>query len=176
MEIQEQQNKETIEKEIFLIRHKKIILILYFSILFFVVYKVVNIEYRNFKIDAEKINWENSLKVNRLVVDEADIAQVVSTMTGIPVTKLQGSELERLANMKNWLGDRVIGQSEAVVKLTKAIQRSRAGLKSKKRPIGTFLFLGPTGVGKCVVGDTLITVRNKVTGEISKIPISQLSK
>lgn len=100
------------------------------------------------EIDAEKINWENSLKVNRLVVDEADIAQVVSTMTGIPVTKLQGSELERLANMKNWLGDRVIGQSEAVVKLTKAIQRSRAGLKSKKRPIGTFLFLGPTGVGK----------------------------
>ena len=100
------------------------------------------------EIDEEKVKWENSLKVNRLTVDEADIAQVVSTMTGIPVSRLQGSELEKLANMTTWLTDRVVGQPEAVVKLTKAIQRSRAGLKSKKRPIGTFLFLGPTGVGK----------------------------
>lgn len=100
------------------------------------------------EIDDEKYAWEESLKVNRLTVNEEDIALVVSTMTGIPVTRLQGSELERLANMSNWLKDRVIGQPEAVSKLTKAIQRSRAGLKSKKRPIGTFMFLGPTGVGK----------------------------
>lgn len=99
-------------------------------------------------IESEKIKWENSLKINRLTVDEADIALVVSTMTGIPVSRLQGSELEKLANMNKWLADRVIGQPTAVFKLTKAIQRSRAGLKSKKRPIGTFLFLGPTGVGK----------------------------
>lgn len=100
------------------------------------------------EIEDEKIKWEESLKVNRLTVDEADIANVVSFMTGIPITRLQGSELERLANMSNWLNDRVIGQPEAVIKLTKAIQRSRAGLKSKKRPVGTFMFLGPTGVGK----------------------------
>ena len=100
------------------------------------------------EIDNEKVKWEESLKVNRLSVSEEDIATVVSTMTGIPITRLKGSELERLVNMGSWLKDRVIGQPEAVVKLTKAIQRSRAGLKSKKRPIGTFMFLGPTGVGK----------------------------
>jgi ATP-dependent Clp protease ATP-binding subunit ClpC len=100
------------------------------------------------EIDDEKVKWEESLKVNRLNVSEEDIAAVVSTITGIPITRLKGSELERLANMASWLKDRVIGQPEAVVKLTKAIQRSRAGLKSKNRPIGTFMFLGPTGVGK----------------------------
>ena len=100
------------------------------------------------EIDEEKVKWEESLKVNRLKVTEEDIAAVVSVMTGIPVVRLQGSELEKLANMKQWLEARVIGQSDAVLKLTKAIQRSRAGLKSKNRPIGTFLFLGPTGVGK----------------------------
>lgn len=100
------------------------------------------------EIEDEKIKWENSLKINRLTVNEEDIAQVVATMTGIPVSRLQGSELEKLANMNKWLADRVIGQPEAVLKLTKAIQRSRAGLKSKKRPVGTFMFLGPTGVGK----------------------------
>lgn len=100
------------------------------------------------EIDEEKIKWEESLKVNRLTVNEEDIAQVVSTMTGIPITRLTGSELERLASMAKWLEERVIGQPEAVLKLTKAIQRSRAGLKSKKRPVGTFMFLGPTGVGK----------------------------
>jgi ATP-dependent Clp protease ATP-binding subunit ClpC len=100
------------------------------------------------EIDEEKIRWEESLKVNRLTVTEDDIAQVISTMTGIPITRLTGSELERLASMAKWLESRVIGQSDAVLKLTKAIQRSRAGLKSKKRPVGTFMFLGPTGVGK----------------------------
>ena len=100
------------------------------------------------EIDEEKIRWEESLKVNRLTVTEDDIAQVISTMTGIPITRLTGSELERLASMAKWLESRVIGQPDAVLKLTKAIQRSRAGLKSKKRPVGTFMFLGPTGVGK----------------------------
>ena len=128
------------------------------------------------EIEEAKVEWEESLKQNRLPVTEDDIAAVVANITGIPVSKLKGSELEKLAQMGQWLKERVIGQDEAVVKLTKTIQRARAGLKSKKRPIGTFMFLGPTGVGKCVVGDTLITVRNKVTGEISKIPISQLSK
>ena len=100
------------------------------------------------EIDEEKLKWEESLKVNRLTVTEDDIAQVISTMTGIPITRLTGSELERLASMAKWLESRVIGQPDAVLKLTKAIQRSRAGLKSKKRPVGTFMFLGPTGVGK----------------------------
>lgn len=99
-------------------------------------------------ITAEKKTWEESLKVNRLTVDEPDIAAVVAAITGIPVARLQGSELDRIAKMESWLADRVIGQAEAVKKITRAIQRSRAGLKSKKKPIGTFMFLGPTGVGK----------------------------
>jgi len=97
---------------------------------------------------GEKKLWEESLKVNRLEVTEADIAAVVASITGIPVTRLQGSELEKVANMETALSQSVIGQAEAVRKLTRAIQRSRAGLKSKKKPIGTFMFLGPTGVGK----------------------------
>ena len=100
------------------------------------------------EIAGEQKLWEESLKVNRLEVTEADIAAVVASITGIPVTRLQGSELEKVANMETALSQSVIGQSDAVRKLTRAIQRSRAGLKSKKKPIGTFMFLGPTGVGK----------------------------
>lgn len=100
------------------------------------------------EIAEEKKKWEESLKINRLTVNESDIAAVVSTMTGIPVSRLQGSELEKIARMEETLSKSVIGQSDAVKKLTRAIQRARAGLKSKKKPIGTFMFLGPTGVGK----------------------------
>lgn len=100
------------------------------------------------EITEEKKEWEESLKINRLSVTEEDIANVVASITGIPVARLKGSELQKVANMESWLKDRVIGQDDAIKKLTRAIQRSRAGLKSKKKPIGTFLFLGPTGVGK----------------------------
>lgn len=100
------------------------------------------------EIEEAKKVWEESLKSNRLKVDEDDIAQVVSNVTGINVSKLKGSEKEKLANMEDWLSSRVIGQDHAVKKIARAIQRSRAGLKSKKKPIGTFIFLGPTGVGK----------------------------
>lgn len=99
-------------------------------------------------IAEEKRLWEESLKVNRLTVSEDDIAAVVSTITGIPVARLKGSELEKVANMETSLSEKVIGQADAVKKLTRAIQRARAGLKSKKKPIGTFMFLGATGVGK----------------------------
>jgi ATP-dependent Clp protease ATP-binding subunit ClpC len=100
------------------------------------------------EITLEKVAWEESLKKNRITVGEDQISKVVSTMTGIPVTRLTGSELERLAKMSDTIKTGVIGQDNAVYKLTKAVQRSRAGLKSKKRPIGVFMFLGPTGVGK----------------------------
>lgn len=100
------------------------------------------------EIDVAKAKWEETLKENRLAVTEDDIAQVVANITGIKVSKLKGSELEKLANMENWLQDRVIGQDHAIKKIARAIHRARAGLKSKKKPIGTFIFLGPTGVGK----------------------------
>jgi len=100
------------------------------------------------EIDLAKKGWDQSLKDNRLPVNEDDIAQVVSNITGIVVSRLKGSERERLVGMEDWLNARVIGQDHAVKKITRAIHRARAGLKSKKKPIGTFIFLGPTGVGK----------------------------
>src|SRR5699024_3320389 len=81
-------------------------------------------------------------------VTEEDIASIVSTWTGIPVVKLTTGESDRLLNMEDILHDRVIGQKEAVNAVSKAIRRARAGLKDPKRPIGSFIFLGPTGVGK----------------------------
>lgn len=100
------------------------------------------------QIAEAKAQWEESLKNNRLPVNEDDIAQIVANITGINVSKLKGSELEKLANMEEVLKNQVIGQDHAVKKITRAIHRARAGLKSKKKPIGTFIFLGPTGVGK----------------------------
>ena len=81
-----------------------------------------------------------------MTVDE--IADVVSIWTGVPVSKLAQTETDKLLNMESILHDRVIGQDEAVMAVAKAVRRARAGLKDPKRPIGSFIFLGPTGVGK----------------------------
>src|SRR5699024_10165098 len=81
-------------------------------------------------------------------VTEEDIASIVSTWTGIPVVKLTKGETDRLLNMEEELHNRIIGQAEAVNAVSKAIRRARAGLKDPKRPIGSLIFLGPTGVGK----------------------------
>ena len=81
-------------------------------------------------------------------VDEEDIAETVALMTGIPVTRMLEGESERLLNLEKSLGERVIGQKEAIAAISEAIRRARAGLKDPKRPIGSFIFLGPTGVGK----------------------------
>lgn len=95
-----------------------------------------------------KENWEKDIKEKREVVTEEDVAEVVSMMSGIPVTKVGKNELDKLAQMDDKLNGKVIGQEEAVKKVVKAIQRNRAGLKDPNRPIGTFVFLGTTGVGK----------------------------
>ena len=100
------------------------------------------------QLDIMKENWENSLKQNRETVDEEQIANVVSMMSGIPVQKMAQSEGMRLMGMKDDLMGKVIGQDKAIETLVKAIRRSRIGLKDPNRPIGTFMFLGPTGVGK----------------------------
>ena len=100
------------------------------------------------QLDIMKENWENSLKQNRETVDEEQIANVVSMISGIPVQKMAQSEGMRLMGMKDDLMGKVIGQNKAIETLVKAIRRSRIGLKDPNRPIGTFMFLGPTGVGK----------------------------
>jgi len=100
------------------------------------------------QIEIEKKRWEEEFKKNPVVVDEDTIAEVVSMMTGIPVTRITATEAQKLANMSDELKKMVIGQDEAVDKVVRAIQRNRAGLRDPNRPIGTFIFLGPTGVGK----------------------------
>lgn len=104
-------------------------------------------EYTN-QLDTLKEEWEKSLKENRETVDDEQIAEVVSMMSGVPVQRMAQAEGMKLLGMKNDLLSKVIGQDKAIATLVKAIQRSRVGLKDPNKPIGTFMFLGPTGVGK----------------------------
>jgi ATP-dependent Clp protease ATP-binding subunit ClpC len=97
------------------------------------------------KLEQMRADWETA---ERPVVTPEDIAEVVAMWTGIPVMRIAGEEKERLLKMEDYLKDRVIGQPEPVEAMTKAVRRARAGLKDPKRPIGVFIFLGPTGVGK----------------------------
>ena len=100
------------------------------------------------QLDIMKENWEKSLKENKETVDDEQIANVISMISGIPVQKMAQAEGLRLMGMKDDLMSKVIGQDKAIETLVKAIRRSRIGLKDPNRPIGTFMFLGPTGVGK----------------------------
>ena len=100
------------------------------------------------QLDVMKKDWEERLKDNRETVDEEEIANVVSMMSGIPVQRMAQAEGIKLAGMKEDLQSKVIAQDDAIKKLVKAILRSRVGLKDPNKPIGTFMFLGPTGVGK----------------------------
>ena len=107
------------------------------------------------QVDIERENWRKSLSQNRGTVTADDIAKVVAGWTGIPVTRLTEDESMRLLKLEEKLHQRVVGQDDAVTAVAKAIRRSRVGLKDPKRPIGSFLFLGPTGVGKTELCKTL---------------------
>jgi ATP-dependent Clp protease ATP-binding subunit ClpC len=106
-------------------------------------------------LEVAKIKWEEELKSNRQIVDEEKVAEVVAMMSGVPIQRIAQAEGVRLVNMKDVLKKKVIGQDEAVEKIVKAIQRNRIGLKDPNRPIGSFIFLGPTGVGKTHLAKTL---------------------
>lgn len=107
--------------------------------------------------EAEKLkeNWKGTGSTAKLVVDEEDIAKILSDWTGVPASKLREEEMDKLRNLEGVLHKRVIGQNMAVTAVAKAIKRGRAGLKDPKRPIGSFLFLGPTGVGKTELSKAL---------------------
>jgi ATP-dependent Clp protease ATP-binding subunit ClpC len=100
------------------------------------------------KLEAEKRRWEEESKLHREPVNEENVAEVVAMMTGIPVKRIAQNESERLIHMDEEMKDSVVGQDEAIQKIVRAIRRNRAGLKDPKKPIGSFIFLGPTGVGK----------------------------
>jgi len=106
-------------------------------------------------LEIAKAQWENQSRENKYAVTEDDIAAVISMITGIPVKRMAEDESKRLLKMAETLQNRVIGQEKAVAKLAKTIQRTRAGFKDPNRPIGSFIFLGPTGVGKTELAKAL---------------------
>ena len=107
------------------------------------------------KLEEGQEAWEEEVKTKKYPVSEEDIAEVVAMMTGIPVSRVAQSESNKLVGMRDDLTKEVIGQDNAVVKITKAIQRNRVGLKDPSKPIGSFIFLGPTGVGKTELAKAL---------------------
>lgn len=121
------------------------------------------------QLEQAKKQWDEESKTKRYPVGEADIAEVVSMMTGIPVSSVAENESHKLLSMTTDLQGEVIGQDEAILKVTKAIQRNRVGLKDPNKPIGTFIFLGPTGVGKTELAKVL--ARQLFTSEDSLIRI-----
>jgi ATP-dependent Clp protease ATP-binding subunit ClpC len=100
------------------------------------------------ELERAKTEWEAETKTKRYTVTEDNVAEVVSMMTGIPLQRVGQTDSQKLLNMYDTVANKIIGQDDAIKKLTKAIQRTRAGLKDPKKPIGSFIFLGPTGVGK----------------------------
>ena len=142
-------------------------------------------EERKLKQQLEEIkgNWEKDTRQATAEVDEENIAAIVSDWTGIPVTKLAEEETQRLAKLEDVLHRRVIGQDEAVKAVAKAVRRARVGLKDPKRPIGSFIFLGPTGVGKtelsralaeALFGDEDATIRIDMSEYMEKHSVSRL--
>ena len=107
------------------------------------------------KLNSAQSQWEEECKKNKEIVDEESIADVVSMMTGIPLNKLKQSESNKLSKLTSIVKKSIIGQDKAIDKVVKSIQRNRAGLKDPKKPIGSFIFLGQTGVGKTQLAKTL---------------------
>ncbi len=125
------------------------------------------------KLDLAKKRWQESETDNVTQVEEQDIAEVVSMMTGIPVNKVAQSESEKLLKMDQQLKKRIIGQDNVILSLSKAIQRTRAGLKDPNRPIGSFIFLGPSGVGKTQLAKELATYLFEDENALIRIDMSE---
>ncbi|WP_209330417.1 ATP-dependent Clp protease ATP-binding subunit [Lunatimonas salinarum] len=109
------------------------------------------------QLENAKAKWEEESKTKRYIVEEDNVAEVIAMMTGIPAKRIAQNEGAKLLNMGAELKNKVVGQESAIIKLTKAIQRTRVGLKDPKKPIGSFIFLGPTGVGKTELAKMLAT-------------------
>ena len=125
------------------------------------------------KIEKIRGKWQKEKLSRKLVVDEGQVADVVSGWTKIPVRKLEEEESERLKRLESILHERVVGQEEAVVAVSKAIRRGRVGLKDPKRPIGSFLFLGPTGVGKTELCKTLAEAMFGTENALIRVDMSE---
>jgi ATP-dependent Clp protease ATP-binding subunit ClpC len=124
-------------------------------------------------IEAEKKRWEKELAQNREVVDAEKVAEVVAMMTGVPVQRIAQTEGTRLLQMAEELKTSIVGQDEAIAKIVKSIQRNRAGLKDPNKPIGTFIFLGPTGVGKTQLAKVLAKFLFDTTDNLIRVDMSE---
>ncbi|HEY5509555.1 MAG TPA: ATP-dependent Clp protease ATP-binding subunit [Prolixibacteraceae bacterium] len=124
-------------------------------------------------VEKEKQIWEKELESHREIVDEPQVADIVAMMSGIPVQKIAQAEGKRLQVMYNDMKKNIIGQDEAVEKITKAIQRNRAGLKDPNKPIGSFIFLGPTGVGKTQLAKVLAQYLFDTTDALIRVDMSE---
>ena len=125
------------------------------------------------QLEEEQSRWEKELAKHREIVDEEKVAEVVAMMTGVPVQRIAQAEGARLLKMADELRNSVIGQDEAIQKVVKAIQRNRAGLKDPNKPIGTFIFLGPTGVGKTQLAKVLAKYLFDTTDNLIRIDMSE---
>ena len=125
------------------------------------------------QLDIAKAKWEEKTRTEKYTVTEDNVADVVGMMTGIPTNRIAQKESNKLLNMAEELNSRVIGQEEAIKKLTKAIQRTRVGLKDPKKPIGSFIFLGPTGVGKTELAKVLATYLFDKEDSLVRIDMSE---
>ncbi|MBA4054146.1 MAG: Clp protease ClpC [Marivirga sp.] len=125
------------------------------------------------QLDIAKVKWEEKTRTEKYTVNEENVADVVGMMTGIPTNRIAQKESNKLLNMADELNNKVIGQEEAIKKLTKAIQRTRVGLKDPKKPIGSFIFLGPTGVGKTELAKVLATYLFDKDDSLVRIDMSE---
>ncbi len=125
------------------------------------------------ELDEEKLKWEKNISENRVSVTEENIAEVVAMMSGVPVKRIAKTEGMKLLQMSKEISGKVIGQEEAIQKIVKAIHRNRAGLKDPNRPIGTFIFLGPTGVGKTQLAKILSEYLFDTTDSLIRIDMSE---
>ena len=125
------------------------------------------------QLEGAKRKWEEETRTRRYKVDEENVAEVVAMMTGIPTKRVAQNESNKLLGMTQELSGKVIGQEDAIVKLTKAIQRTRVGLKDPHRPIGSFVFLGPTGVGKTELAKVLATYLFDKEDSLIRIDMSE---
>ncbi len=135
------------------------------------------------KLEDTKKDWRESKDQAGAVVNEETVAEIISKWTGVPISRLKASEAERLLHMEEEIHKRIVGQDEALVALTRAIRRSRAGLSDPKRPVGSFIFLGPTGVGKTemaralaefLFGDEEAMVRIDMSEYMERFAVSRL--
>jgi len=120
-----------------------------------------------------KVNWEEELKSQREKVSEENVAEVVAMMTGVPVQRIAEQESKKLVQMEKELQSKVIGQNEAISKIVKAIRRNRVGLKDPEKPIGSFIFLGPTGVGKTQLAKELSKIMFDTKDSLIRIDMSE---